>query len=82
MAILVDLCKCGSVTFNRLTDPTISAIKLHGALYLERSRICRVARDSNEHEPFLVCSDSIVDDLGTRKCGMTVEDFLRRRRLV
>lgn len=70
------------MSLNRLANPTVSAIQLHSALDLERRRICRVAGNSDEHEPFLIWGDSIVDDLGTRQRGMAVEDFLGRGCLV
>jgi hypothetical protein len=66
------------MSLNRLTNPTVSAIQLH----IERRRICRVAGNSNEHEPFLVWGNSVVDDLGTRQRGMAVEDFLERGCLI
>jgi hypothetical protein len=78
MAVLGYLRKRSSMSLNRPTNSSISAIQLHGTFDLERSRICRIARDSNEHDPFFIRSDSIVYDLGTGKCGMEVEDFLRR----
>ena len=78
MAVLGYLRKRSSMSLNRLTNSSVSAIQLHGTFHLERSRICRIARDSDEHEPFLIRGDSIVYDLGTGKCGMAIEDFLWR----
>ena len=82
MAILANLCKCGSMSLNRLANPTVSAIQLHSALDLECRRICCVAGNANEHEPFLIWGDLIVDDLGTRQRGLAVEDFLGRGCLI
>ena len=61
MAILANLYKSSSMSLDRLTNPTVSAIQLHSALGLERRRICCVVGNSNEHELFLVWGDSIVD---------------------
>jgi hypothetical protein len=82
VTVLAYLCERSGVSFNRLTNPTIPAIQLHGTLHLERGRICRIARNSDEDEPFLVRGDSVVDDLGTSERSMAVEYFLRRGRLV
>src|SRR5258708_720488 len=82
MAFLANLRECSSMSFNRLTNPTTSAIQLRSALDLKRRRICRVAGNSNEHKPFLIWGDSIVDNLGTEQRGMAVEDFLGRGCLV
>jgi hypothetical protein len=70
------------VPFYRLTDTPLPAVKLHRALDFECRRICCIARNADEHEPFLVGSDAVVDYLGTTECRVAVEYLLRRRRLV
>ena|ERR1700676_3126662 len=82
MAVLAYLCKRSGMSLDRLADPTIPAIQLHGTLHLERGRVCRIARNSDEDEPFLIRSNSIIDYLSAGKGSMTVEDFLGRGRLV
>lgn len=64
VTVQLDLCKRSGVTFDRLTDPSFAAVKLHRSLNFERRGIGRVARDSNENWPFLVISNTVVDNLG------------------
>jgi hypothetical protein len=74
MAILAYLCKRSSMPLDGLTDSTVPAIQLHSTLHLERGRVCRIARYSNEDK---VQGDSIVDYLSTGKDCMSVEYFPR-----
>lgn len=82
MAVLHNLRKCSCMSLDWLADTTIPAIQLHGTLNLEGRRVGRVARNSNEDEPFLVRRHSVIDDLGSGKGSMAFEDFLWWRCLV
>lgn len=64
------------MTFDRLANTSFSAVKLHGTLDFESSRV-GVASDTDKDEPFVIGSCAIVDDLGPSKGSVTVEDFLR-----
>lgn len=50
---------------------------MHGTLDRERGGICAITRDTDENQPFLIWSDSVIDNLGSSKGRMTIEDFLR-----
>lgn len=79
VTVQLDFSKRSGVTFNRLTDTPIPAVELHSTLYFERRRVGRVARNTNEYQPFLVGAAAVVDDLSTNKGWMPVEDLLWRR---
>jgi hypothetical protein len=75
MAFLADLRESGSVSICGMTNSPVPAIKLHSALDLKRRRICRVTRYTDQHEPFLVWSNTVIDDLSASQCSMSIEDF-------
>ena len=80
MSVLLDLRKCGSMTLDRLTNASLLAIQLHGTFDLERGRIGAIARNTDDDEPFLIGSDSVVDDLCAGESCVSVKYFLRRGR--
>lgn len=63
VTFLGNLRESSCVSLYRLTNSSIPAIELHSALDLERRRICRVARNTNQNEPFLIWSNTVVDYL-------------------
>lgn len=77
VAIKLELRKRRRMSLDWLADAPLPAVKLHGTLDLERRRIRRVARDTNEDEPLFITTCPVVDDLRANECGMTVEDLLR-----
>jgi len=67
------------VAFYGLTDTPFSAVELHGPLNFEGGGIGRVSGNSNENEPFFIGSRAVINDLGTGKGSMAVENLLRAR---
>lgn len=63
------------MTLDRLTDTPLFRVQLHRTLDLESGRVRGVGRDSDEDEPFLIGSHSVVDDLVAGKRGVAVEDL-------
>lgn len=61
------------MALNRLADPTVTAVKLHGAFDLECRRVCRVPRGAGWGEPLLVCGNTIIYDLSAGKSCVTVK---------
>lgn len=53
------------MTFYKLTNVSLPAVKLHRPHDVESRRICCVARNPNKDEPFLVGGSTVVDNLGT-----------------
>ena len=66
------------MSFDGLTNGTLNAIELHRAPDFKRARVRRVARNTNEDHPLLICGDAVVDDLRARESCMTVEYLVRR----
>jgi len=82
MTFLANLCKCSGMSLNRLANPRSLLYNCIAPLTLNAEGFVVLPGNSDEHEPFLIWGDSIVDDLGTRQRGMAVEDFLGRGCLV
>jgi hypothetical protein len=66
------------MTLERMADGAVTAIEVHGALDLERSRVCRVARDTDKDKPLLVRGSAIIYNLSASKRCMMVKDLRRR----
>lgn len=66
------------MALDRLANPSLSTVQLHSTLDFECGGIGRVTGNTNQDEPFLVGAGAVVDNLGTNKGGMSVENLLRR----
>ena len=73
------------MSLDGLTDSTLARVELHRSLDLEPGGVGSVAADSDEHEPFLIWCNTVVDDLIAGEGSMAVEHLdgriggLRRR---
>ena len=76
-AVELYLCKGCSVTLDGLRDATFARVELHCALDLERAGVRAVAGDTNKRHPLVVGAYAVVDDLGPRQRGVSVEHFGR-----
>ena len=77
VSVELELRKGSSVTLDRLANPSLSTVQLHGTLNFERRGIRRVTGNTDQDEPFLVGAGAVVDDLSTNEGGVPVEYLLR-----
>lgn len=82
VSIQLQLRKGRSMPLDWLTNCSLFAIKLHRPFDLEGRGIRRVPSDTNEHHPFLIGSDAVIDDLCTSKVCVSVKNLLWRSRRV
>lgn len=66
------------MTFNRSANPTVAAMKLHGALDLERGRVCGVPGNPDKDKPLLIRESAEISNLSASENCATVEDLGRQ----
>lgn len=79
IAIQLELSKGGGVTLDWLTDSTVPAIQLHGALDLECGGVRGISGNADEYEPLLISTAAVVDYLCANERRMSIKHFLRGR---
>lgn len=70
------------MSFDGLGDTPIPVVQLHGAFDLECRRVGRISGNTDQNQPFLIKSGTIVYYLSTGKRWMTIKNLLGRRRLI
>lgn len=76
MPIQLQVCKGRRVALNWLAHTPFPAIKLHSTLDLESGGVRRIACDTDQDQPFLIRTCTVVDDLRSNEGRMPVEDLL------